>query len=97
MRRDQGTAIAWIRSHIGISGSVKADRRAAYESILGVVSGSPRVATEEGIRTISKATRREERVAKGMGLRRMDWTRGAISAYTWLRTNRAPRRPGFTT
>jgi len=79
-RRDQDIAIAWIRSHIGIAGNVKADHRAAFGSILGEVSGSPQTATEEGVRAAPKAIRRENRVPKAFGLRRSDWHRKAASA-----------------
>lgn len=60
-RRDQDTAITWIRSHIGIPGNVKADRRAAYESLLG------RVASSQGVRTVSRAIRRSDRAQQGPG------------------------------
>ncbi|KAF8453659.1 hypothetical protein BGX38DRAFT_1268461 [Terfezia claveryi] len=43
--------VVWVRDHIGIEGSEKADRQAAFESILGQIRGSPRTVTEGGIRT----------------------------------------------
>jgi len=72
-RRDQSTAITWIRGHIGIEGNTKADRLSAYYSYLGVTAMAPREATWEGVRNYSKARQRSERVEPGMGLRRADW------------------------
>jgi len=91
-KRDQDTAIAWIRSHIGIPGNERVGRRAAYESALGVTAGSPHTATEEGLRAGSRATGRDDRWCKGFGERRSDWSRRALSAYTWLRTGRGPQK-----
>lgn len=59
IQQGQDTAIAWIRSHIGIPGNVKADQRAAYELHLGVAAGSTEVATEKGVRAASRDTRKE--------------------------------------
>jgi len=39
-RRDQDMAVAWIRSHIGIPGNDNADRKVAFEEILGLTEGS---------------------------------------------------------
>jgi len=68
----RNTAIAWFRRPIGIPGEVKAGHPAAFESLLGGAAESPQTATEEGVRSTSKAIRREDRVAKGFGLRRSD-------------------------
>ena len=38
--RDKGHGVPWVRGHIGIAGSGKADKRAEYESILGEISDS---------------------------------------------------------
>ena len=48
--RPNPTAIAWTRSHIGLHGNTQADELAALHSHLGVVSMTPRRATQEGIR-----------------------------------------------
>ncbi|RPB18667.1 hypothetical protein L211DRAFT_718874 [Terfezia boudieri ATCC MYA-4762] len=40
----------------------------------------------------SKAARAETRTAPGFGVRRCEWNRHALSAYTWLRTDRGPQR-----
>ncbi|KAF8425537.1 hypothetical protein EV426DRAFT_595552 [Tirmania nivea] len=54
-RARQETAIVWVRSHIGISGNEKADRRAAYKLGLGRIAGSQQAATGAGIRIAAKA------------------------------------------
>jgi len=66
---------------LGILGNEKADRRAAFESSLGITASSPYTSTEEGIRLKSRERGREERRAQGFGLRRSDWGRWAMSAY----------------
>jgi len=71
-RRDQDTAIAWTPSHIGIPGDEKPDERAEFESLFGAIAGSPRTAMEEGLRSWPRARQREERQAKGFGVRRSD-------------------------
>lgn len=53
---------------------------------------SPTTATEEGLRAWSRSVWRSDTVAVGLGQRRSDWHRGALSAYTWLRTGRGPQK-----
>ncbi|KAF8427706.1 hypothetical protein EV426DRAFT_682711 [Tirmania nivea] len=85
------TAIGWVRSHIGIPGNEKADRRAAYESALGRIAGTQQVATAAVIRAAAKARRKDMRSEPGFGINRSLWHRHAMAAYTWLRTNRGPQ------
>ena len=87
--RDIG--ILWVRGHIGIAGNEKGDKRAEYESILGEISGTARTATEEGVRAISRATRKTHRQQPGFNARSCEWNRHALSAYTWTRTERGPQ------
>ena len=54
----QETGILWAKGHICIPGNEKADRKAEFESILGEISGKNRIATEEGVRARSRATRK---------------------------------------
>ncbi|KAF8417873.1 hypothetical protein EV426DRAFT_706623 [Tirmania nivea] len=72
-------AIGWVRSHIGITGNEKADKKAAYESALEHISGSPQ-------------EQDSKRPARPGGDQRSEpgWHRHTLSAYTWLCTNRGP-------
>ena len=89
-RPDRDIGALWVRGHIGIIGNEKADLRAEYESILGDISGATQIATEEGVRAISRATRKSARTEAGFGQRRSEWNRHSLSAYTWTRTERGP-------
>jgi len=80
----------WVRGHIGIRGNEKADSRAEFESILGDISGSTQIATEEGLTTTSRAARKSARTQAGYGQRRPKWNCHALSAYTWTHTERGP-------
>ncbi|KAF8451403.1 hypothetical protein BGX38DRAFT_1269417 [Terfezia claveryi] len=84
--------LAWVRGHLGIPGNEKAGRIADFQSHLGEVTGHRCMVTEGGLRASSKAIRKEARMKAGYGIRRVDWNRHALSAYTWLRTNRGPQK-----
>ncbi|KAF8422185.1 hypothetical protein EV426DRAFT_706332 [Tirmania nivea] len=84
--------VVWVRGHIGIDGNERADKRAAFESRLGLIRGTERTVTEGGIRAASKAIRKEARTRTGYGKRRCEWDRRALSAYTWMRTDRGPHK-----
>lgn len=87
------TGISWIRAHIGIRGNELADQRANFESHRGQIAGSAGIATEGGIRQISKATRAQERAVASLGKGRMVlWKRRALATYTWMRTGKGPQR-----
>jgi len=68
LRRAVPTAIAWIRSHIGIHGNVQADLQAEFHSHLGVVALKPRTATQERIRARSRGQRAADRSHPGYGI-----------------------------
>ena len=87
--RDIG--ILLVRGHIGVSDNEKADKRAEYESFLGEISGKGRIATEEGERAISRATRKTWRQQPGFNPRTCEWNRHCLSAYTWMTTERGPQ------
>jgi len=57
------------------------------------VEGASQIAIDEGIRQSCKETRREHPHKPEFGKRRTDWHRHAVSAYTWLRTNKGPQKP----
>ncbi|KAF8417691.1 hypothetical protein EV426DRAFT_681953 [Tirmania nivea] len=63
----------------------------AYESALGRIADSQQVATAAGIRAAAKARRKDMRSEPGFGANRCLWHKHALSAYTWLRTNRGPQ------
>lgn len=52
----------------------------------------PRIATSGGLRASSKALRKATRTEKGFGVRRTEWNRQALSAYSWMRTDRGPQK-----
>ena len=95
LRQDKGqdTAIAWVRAHIQIPGNEEADALALFSSYVGQTKGSRRTITEGGIRAEGKQRRAALRNQKGLGLGRVvAWHRQAVSAYTWMRTNKGPQR-----
>lgn len=82
-----------LRSHVGILGNEEVDRLAAYSSHLGQTTGTTRTATEGGLRAASKALRPSVRCQptfpRGTAI---NWDRHALSAYTWMRTERGPQK-----
>jgi len=64
-------------------------------SSLGVIAGSRAIAIAEDIKAFSRGSRKDERFEKGFGQRKSDWHRRALSAYTWLRTERDPQKAGY--
>lgn len=63
-------AISWIRAHIGIRGNETADARASLESRLGQIAGKvlATIATQGGMRLISKEVHKGYRSQAGYGL-----------------------------
>ena len=91
-REHLDTGISGVRSHIGFPGNEIADRAADWQSHLGPVAGAPRTATYEGLRAYGKAIRKQLRAQPSLGMgHRPLWNRRALSAYTWMRTNRGPQ------
>jgi len=90
--RSQPTAVAWIRGHIGIEGNTIADHLAELHSHLGEISLHARTATHEGLQQVSRANRKQARTQPGFGVRRPDWHRLALSAFTWYRTEKGPQK-----
>ena len=91
--RDLDTGISWVRSHIGIPGNEIADQEAEFQSYHGQIASLPNTATHEGLRAYGKAIRKEYRsqATFGSGNRPL-WRRRALSAYTWMCTNKGPQR-----
>ena len=83
------TAITWVRAHIGLSGNEKADRLARHHSMTGRLRGAINTVTPGGLRSWGKEVRQKERVQPGWG-NHSGWNRHALSAYTWVRTNKGP-------
>ena len=71
--------IAWVRSHVGISGNEEADKLANWSSHLGR-TGSRRTATEGRLRAAGKAIRAAAR------------TQSSLRRGSQTRTERGPQR-----
>lgn len=91
-RNHYDTSISWVRSHIGIRGNKEADELATVASARGEFIGEEPVVTEVGIRQVSKAFRTTARTSPGFGIRRCEWNRQVLSAYTWFRMDRGPQK-----
>jgi len=90
LRPHGDVGILWVHSHIGISGNEAADKRSLFESHIGRIGGSPYIYTHEGHKARNKARRTAYRTQTSYGHHRTNWYRQALSAYTWLRSNRGP-------
>ena len=54
--------------------------------------GDAHIIIPEALREQSRDTRKEERSATSFSIRRTEWGKHALAAYTWTRTNRGPQR-----
>ena len=74
-------------------GNEEADALAQWSSYLGQTKGTARIITEGGIRAEGK--QRRAALRHQQGFRRggaVMWKRQALSAYTWMRTNKGPQK-----
>ena len=82
-----------MRAHIQIPGNEEADALAQWSSYLGETTGSRRTITEGGIRANGKKERSAIRSRESFRMgKAVNWKRQALSAYTWMRTNKGPQR-----
>ena len=87
------TAISWVRAYVQIPGNEEADRLANWGSYSGATRGSTRTVTEGGLRAKGKQARAQLRSRQGFRLgTAIQFNRKALSAYTWMRTNKGPQR-----
>ena len=81
------TGISWVRSHIGIKGNELADSEVAAQSFIGQLLSKTLIATETGIRLLSKQARASHRAIPSLGLDTLPyWPKQPLSAYTRMRT-----------
>ena len=95
LRQGKGydTAIAWVRAHIQSSGNEEADTLALFSRYVCQTKGSQRTITEGWMRAEGKQRRAALRNQKGLKLDSVvAWHRQAVSAYTWMITNKVPQR-----
>ena len=88
---EREVGVAWVRSHIGITGNEIADRLAAFEITRGQGSHQD-LATYEGLREKGRREREEQRTDPGYGNHRTEWGKHALASYTWTRTDRGPQK-----
>lgn len=88
----RNTRLAWVRSHIGMEGNEKRTSELHSSHIWGRSEGQHPWKHKGVLCTASKAIRAVARTEAGFGNRRCEWDRGALSAYTWMRTDRGPQR-----
>ena len=93
LNNNQDTAISWVRAHVQIPGNEEADTLANLSSHLGETTGTKRLVTEGGLRTSGKTERSVARKRESYRLgTAINWSRRALSAYTWMRTENGPQK-----
>ena len=90
----QGVSVylVWVRAHIGIEGNEEADKAANGDSWKGDILRLPTLATPNGMIRVSKQTRRQWRHEATFGSSHSNYGKQALTAYTWMRTNKGPQR-----
>ena len=82
--------LLWVRAHIGIRGNEEADKIANKESWAGDILNLPHKATAAGVRATNKRLRSQWRFETSFGHHVSTYNYQAMSAYTWMRTDRGP-------
>ena len=92
IHQDINIYLTWVRAHIAIAGNEEADRAANRASWDGDIRHLPMTATPSGVVAASKHNRSQWRSEKSFGKARSTYSYRALSAYTWVRTDRGPQR-----
>lgn len=83
--------LTWVRAYIGIEGNEKADRAVELHSWTGDIGRQQSTTTHNGIRQASRAFRKDWRTEASY-MFKSHYNYKALSAYTWMRANKGPRR-----